>query len=44
MLNRILLPYDPLEWAKMPFPEKARLVCNAWAIQGYGSQLGVYLV
>lgn len=37
-------PYDALEWATKPFPEKARMVCQAWAIQGYGSPIGVYLV
>src|SRR5205085_10805582 len=37
-------PYDPLEWSKKPFPEKARMVCRAWALQGYGTPLGVYAV
>jgi hypothetical protein len=37
-------PYDPLEWAKKPFAEKSRMVCNAWALQGYGSPLAVYLL
>jgi hypothetical protein len=37
-------PYDPLEWAQQPFAEKARMVCSAWAMQGYGSPLAVYLV
>lgn len=37
-------PYDPLEWAKKPFPEKIKMVCNAWTVQGYGTPLGVYLV
>ena len=36
-------PYDPLEWAKRPFAEKSRMVCRAWALQGYGSPLAVYL-
>ena len=40
----ILPPYDPLEWAKKPFPEKCRMVCSSWAMQGYGTPLGVYLV
>jgi hypothetical protein len=35
-------PYDALEWAKKPFPERARMVCQAWALQGYGSPIGVY--
>ncbi|MEO0326201.1 MAG: DUF3556 domain-containing protein, partial [Myxococcota bacterium] len=30
-------PYDALEWAGKPFADKARLVCQSWALQGYGS-------
>jgi len=41
-LKPIPLPYDPLEWAKKPFPEKSRMVCTAWAMQGYGAPLAVY--
>jgi hypothetical protein len=37
-------PYDPLEWEKLPFPEKARLGCASWAMQGYGTPLAIYLV
>jgi hypothetical protein len=37
-------PYDPLEWMKKPFAERARMVCQAWALQGYGTPLGVYAV
>jgi len=44
LLSPVPTPYDPLEWAAMPFPEKARLVCQAWAVQGYGSPAGVYAV
>ncbi len=33
-------PFDALEWEKKPFPEKVRLMCQAWALQGYGSPLG----
>ncbi len=35
-------PYDPLEWVKKPFTERARMVCEAWAIQGYGTPLLTY--
>lgn len=35
-------PYDPLEWAEMPLPERARLVCQAWAREGYGAPPAVY--
>jgi hypothetical protein len=44
LLKPVPPPYDPLEWAKLPFAQKARLVCQAWAMQGYGSPLGVYLL
>lgn len=35
--------YDPLAWEKLPFPERARMVCQAWATQGYGTPLIVFL-
>ena len=35
-------PYDPLEWAKRPFGERGRMVCEAWAVQGYGTPVGAY--
>ncbi|MEY2933209.1 MAG: hypothetical protein RL033_3958 [Pseudomonadota bacterium] len=35
-------PYDPLVWAAQPFATKSRMVCQAWALQGYGSPLLVY--
>jgi len=44
LLKPVAPPYDPLEWAEKPFAEKARLACNAWAMQGYGTPLGVYFV
>jgi Transmembrane protein of unknown function (DUF3556) len=37
-------PYDPLEWVKKPFTERARMVCEAWAMQGYGTPPVIYLV
>jgi hypothetical protein len=36
-------PYDALEWVKKPFAERARMVCEAWALQGYGSPPAVYV-
>ena len=44
MINPKSPPYDALEWDKMPFALKTRLVCQAWAIQGYGSPPSVYLL
>jgi hypothetical protein len=43
-LKPIPPPYDPLEWAKKPFAEKSQMVCRAWAMQGYGTPIAVYLV
>ena len=37
-------PYDPLEWAQRPFPERARMACQSWATQGYGTPIAVYFV
>lgn len=39
LLDPIAPPYDPLDWAKKPFPEKARMVCESWAMQGYGAPI-----
>ncbi|HEX2689397.1 MAG TPA: DUF3556 domain-containing protein [Kofleriaceae bacterium] len=38
------VPYDPLAWVRKPFAERARMVCQAWALQGYGTPLAIYLV
>ncbi len=43
-LKPVLPPYDPLEWEKKPFPERAAMVCRAWALQGYGTPIAIYLV
>ncbi len=43
-LDPIAPPYDALEWDKKPLGEKIRMVCEAWALQGYGTPLPVYLV
>jgi hypothetical protein len=37
-------PYDPIAWRRMPFAERGRLVCEAWAMQGYGAPLAIYFV
>lgn len=44
LLTPLPPPYDPLVWAKRPLPERARQVCAAWALQGYGSPLAVYVL
>jgi hypothetical protein len=35
--------YEALEWESLPLDAKLREVCRAWALQGYGTPLGVYL-
>ena len=35
-------PYDSLEWVKKPLHDRGRMVCEAWAMQGYGTPLGAY--
>src|SRR5215831_19776894 len=42
MLSPSPPPYDPLEWLRKPFAERGRMVCEAWAMQGYGTPLGAY--
>jgi len=37
-------PYDPLQWERLPFAERARQVCQTWALHGYGTPLAVYAV
>jgi hypothetical protein len=43
VLDPTLPPYDPLEWEQRPFPERARMVCQSWAMQGYGSPAAIYV-
>jgi len=43
LLDPTPLPYDPLEWSKKPLTERGRMVCEAWALQGYGTPPAVYL-
>ncbi len=41
-LTPTLPDYDPIEWRNKPFSERARLACESWALQGYGTPLGVF--
>ncbi|MBK6529012.1 MAG: DUF3556 domain-containing protein [Deltaproteobacteria bacterium] len=34
-------PYDPIAW-QQPLDERGRMVCEAWAAQGYGTPPGVF--
>ena len=42
ILRPMPLPYDPQVWATLPFTDRARMVCQAWALQGYGTPLAAY--
>lgn len=42
LVRPTLPPYDPAEWRRFPFPERARQACAAWAVQGYGTPLAIY--
>jgi hypothetical protein len=44
LLNPTPPPYDVREWQKKPFPERVKMVCQSWALQGYGTPWPVYLV
>ncbi len=43
MLSPRLPDYDVAEWERRPFPERLRMVCQAWAEQGYGTPPVVYV-
>ncbi len=36
-------PYEPLGWLRQPLGERGRMVCEAWAMQGYGTPPGVFV-
>jgi len=44
-LNQLLspkpLPYDYEDWKKEPFTQRAKMVCQAWAIQGFGAPISI---
>jgi hypothetical protein len=35
-------PYAPLDWVNEPLDQRSRMVCQAWALQGYGTPLAAY--
>jgi hypothetical protein len=40
----ILPPYDIREWQKKPPGERLKMVCQAWALQGYGTPWPIFVV
>src|SRR4051812_9363038 len=37
------LPFTFDDWIKQAFPERIRMLCVAWATQGYGAPVLIYL-
>lgn len=44
LLKPIRPPYDIGEWQRKPFPERVKMVCQSWALQGYGTPSPIYIV
>lgn len=44
LLDPLPPPYDPLDWNEKPLAEKVRMVCQAWALQGYGTPPAVFVL
>ncbi len=44
ILKPVLPPYDIGEWQRKPFPERVKMVCQSWALQGYGTPWPIYIV
>lgn len=42
LIHPTLPPYDALGWQQQPFPTRARMVCQAWALQGYGTPVAIF--
>ncbi|MDH3484388.1 MAG: DUF3556 domain-containing protein [Myxococcales bacterium] len=42
-LKPILPDFDIKEWEKKPWPERLKMACQDWVIQGYGTPMPVYL-
>ncbi len=43
LLDPMPPPYEPLAWARQPFAERGRMVCESWALQGYGTPPAVFV-
>ncbi len=43
MLQPRLPHYAYEDWRAAPFPDRVRMVCESWALQGYGTPPAVYL-
>lgn len=43
-LSPKLPDFDVADWRDKPFAERTRMICQAWAADGYGSPLAIYLL
>ncbi|MEM7135948.1 MAG: DUF3556 domain-containing protein [Myxococcota bacterium] len=43
LMKPILPDFDIEEWSRKPWPERLKMVCQDWVIQGYGTPPLVYL-
>ena len=34
--------FDVVEWAALPYPQRLRMMCEAWAVQGFGAPVAAY--
>ncbi|MBA3541104.1 MAG: DUF3556 domain-containing protein [Deltaproteobacteria bacterium] len=44
LLHPVPPPYKALDWVTHPLHERGRMVCEAWALQGYGTPPFVYVL
>ncbi len=42
-MKPVPLPYDYEEWKRQPFPKRAKMMCQAWAMQGFGAPIGALI-
>lgn len=43
MFTPVMPPFDLKEWREKPFHQRLKMLCQSWAMQGYGSPNGVYI-
>lgn len=42
-MKPVPLPYDFEEWKRQPFSRRAKMMCQAWAMQGFGAPIGALI-
>ena len=43
ILDPTPLPFDLAEWRKQPYQIRIKMLCQAWATQGFGAPIGAYI-